>query len=154
MTDQTTESISNIVQRFAARPEMLVQILQAVVQTHGWISEDTKKQLASDLNLSRADVHGVVEYYHDFRTEKPGKHIVKICQAEACQAMGSRALTSHAQASLGAEMHSTNDAITLEPVYCLGNCACAPAIMIDGKTHGRVNAGRFDELIGVLKEAD
>ena len=145
MTDQTTESISNIVQRFAARPEMLVQILQAVVQTHGWISEDTKKQLASDLNLSRADVHGVVEYYHDFRTEPPERHIVKICQAEACQAMGSRELTQHATAAVAGDT-------TVEPVYCLGNCACAPAVMVNGKTIGRVDSSRFDALVAELRE--
>jgi formate dehydrogenase subunit gamma len=145
MTDQTTESISNIVQRFDARPEMLVQILQAIVQAHGWISEDTKKQLASDLNLSRADVHGVVEYYHDFRTKKPGKHIVRICQAEACQAMGSRQLTAHAKAAVDGDT-------TIEPVYCLGNCACAPAVMVNGKTIGRVDNGRFDALVAALRE--
>jgi len=147
------DAITAIVEQFGAKPEMLVQILQAIVMRHGWVSEDAIRQLADELNLSRADVHGVVSYYHDFRTEQPGQHIVKICQAEACQAMGSRALTSHAQTSLGAEMHSTNDAVTLEPVYCLGNCACAPAIMIDGKTHGRVSTGRFDELVGAMKVA-
>ena len=147
------DALTAIVEQFGARPEMLVQILQAIVMRHGWVSEDAIRQLAGELNLSRADVYGVVSYYHDFRTEQPGQHIVKICQAEACQAMGSRELASHAQASLGAEMHGTNDAVTLEPVYCLGNCACAPAIMIDGKTHGRVSAGRFDELVGTMKEA-
>lgn len=147
------EAITAAVNEFGARPEMLVQILQAIVMRHGWVSEAAVRQLADELNLSRADVHGVVSYYHDFRTEPPGRHIVKICQAEACQAMGSRALTDHAQASLGTNLHGTFDDVTLEPVYCLGNCACAPAVMIDGKTHGRVTAGRFDELVGTVKEA-
>lgn len=146
MTDQNNESISKIVQYFDGKPEMLVQILQSIVQTHGWVSEDTIRQLANELNLSRADVHGVVEYYHDFRTEKPGKHIVKICQAEACQAMGSRELTAHAKDAIGSS-------VTLEPVYCLGNCACAPAVMMNGKTHGRVSADRFDTLLSSLQEA-
>ena len=146
-------AVTAIVEQFGARPEMLVQILQAIVMRHGWVSEDAIRQLADELNLSRADVYGVVSYYHDFRTEQPGQHIVKICQAEACQAMGSRELTSYAQAALGAEMHGTSDAVTLEPVYCLGNCACAPAIMIDGKTHGRISAGRFDALVGAMKAA-
>jgi formate dehydrogenase subunit gamma len=145
MTDQTNESISKIVQHYDGKPELLVQILQEVVQAHGWVSEATTRQLADELNLSRADVHGVVEYYHDFRTEKPGKYIVKICQAEACQAMGSRELTAHARDTIDSD-------VTLEPVYCLGNCACAPAIMMDGKTHGRVNAGRFDTLLSSLRE--
>ena len=145
MTDQTPESITRIVQGFDAKPEMLVQILQSIVQTHGWVAEDTIRQLATELNLSRADVHGVVEYYHDFRTEKPGKHIVKICQAEACQAMGSRELTAYA--------HGTVDAdTTVEAVYCLGNCACAPAVMVNGKTIGRVDADRFDALVSGLRE--
>lgn len=142
---------SKIVARFDAKPELLIQILHGVVERFGYVPEAAVRQLANELNLSRADVHGVVSYYHDFRTEPPGKHIVKICQAEACQAMGSRDLTSYAEAALGITMHSTSDDITLEPVYCLGNCACSPAVMIDGRTHGRVSNKRFDELIGDLE---
>ena len=126
---------------------MLVQILQSIVRAHGWVSEDTIRQLAGDLNLSRADVHGVVEYYHDFRTSRPGTNIVKIRQAEACQAMGSRELTQHANAAV-------DDDTTIEPVYCLGNCACAPAVMVNGKTIGRVDAARFDALVSAMREAD
>ncbi len=147
------ETTREIVREFGARPENLVQILQAIVMRHGWIPEDTIPQIAAALNLSRADVYGVVHYYHDFRTEAPGKHIVKICQAEACQAMGSRALTAHACQSLGTEMHDTAGGVTLEPVYCLGNCACAPAVMVDNKTHGRVDAARFDSLVAGLRES-
>ena len=139
---------TELIAGFEARPEMLVQILHAFVARFGYISDDAIRQLATELNLSRADVHGVVSYYHDFRTEPPGKHIVRICQAEACQAMGSRELTMHARDTLGVDMHGTSDDVTLEPVYCLGNCACAPAVMIDGRTFGRVDALRFDELIG------
>ena len=146
------ESTSEIVREFGAKPELLVQILQTIVMRHGWIPEDRIPQLAQELNLSRADVYGVVHYYHDFRTEPPGKHIVKICQAEACQAMGSRTLTEHAHESLGAGMHETADDVTVEPVYCLGNCACAPAVMIDNKTHGRVDVARFDSLVADLRE--
>lgn len=146
------ETTGEYVRQYGAKAEMLVQILQAIVMRHGWIPEETIRQLADELNLSRADVHGVVNFYHDFRTEPPGDHVVKICQAEACQAMGSRELTDHARQSLGTDMHETNEDVTLEPVYCLGNCACAPAVMIDGKTHGRVTTGRFDELVTGLKE--
>ena len=145
------ETASELVRQFGARAEMLVQILQAIVIRYGWVPDETIRQLADELNLSRAEVYGVVNYYHDFRTEPPGKHIVKICQAEACQAMGSRALTDHARESLGVAMHETRDDITLEPVYCLGNCACAPAVMIDGKTHGRVTPSRLNELVGAIK---
>lgn len=145
---------SKIVARFDAKPELLIQILRGVVERFGYVPEAAVRQLADELNLSRADVHGVVSYYHDFRTEPPGKHIVKICQAEACQAMGSRELTSHAEGTLGITMRSTTDDITLEPVYCLGNCACSPAVMIDGRTYGRVSNKRFDELVGSLEAGD
>lgn len=148
------QTTSEIVAKFGGRPEMLVQILQAVVMRFGWIPEETIRQLASELNLSRADVHGVVEYYHDFRTEEPGKHIVKICQAEACQAMGSRALTTHAEKTLAMRLNDTANDVTLEPVYCLGNCACSPAVMIDGKTYGRVDARRFDALLDSMRGKD
>ena len=144
------DEASEIIAGFENRPEMLVQILAQIVERFGYVSEDGIRQLADELNLSRADVHGVVSYYHDFRTAPPGRHVVKVCQAEACQAMGSRALTDHVQGALGIELNSTADDVTLEPVYCLGNCACAPAVMIDGRTYGRVDAERFDELLGAL----
>ncbi len=144
---------SEIINNLGARPEMLVQILRAFMDRFGWIRNDAVRQLAKELNLSRADVHGVVSYYHDFRTSPTGKHVVKICEAEACQSMGSRALTDHACESLGASLHETSDDVTLEPVYCLGNCACAPAVMVNGKTYGRVDQDRFDALIGAMKES-
>lgn len=152
--DYDADTASEVIAGFGNRPEMLVQILATLVDRFGYVSEDGIRQLAEALNLSRADVHGVVTYYHDFRTTPPGRHIVKVCQAEACQAMGSRALTDHVQGALGVELHGTADDVTLEPVYCLGNCACAPAVMIDGRTYGRVDAERFDELLGALSEGD
>jgi formate dehydrogenase subunit gamma len=145
-----SQTASEIIASFDARAEMLVQVLHAFMERFAWISEDAIRQLATELNLSRAEVHGVVSYYHDFRTTPPGKHIVKVCAAEACQAMGSRELSDHAQRSLGVDMHSSNADVTLEPVYCLGNCACSPAIMVDGKTYGRVNADRFDAIVASL----
>jgi len=145
------QTATEIIQDFEARAEMLVQILHEFVARFGWISEAAIRQLAEELNISRAEVHGVVSYYHDFRTEAPGKHIVKICEAEACQAMGSRDLSAHAQESLGVEMRSSNVDVTLEPVYCLGNCACSPAIMVDGKTYGRVTKDRFDAIVSSLE---
>ncbi len=148
------EAASEIIASFEAKPEMLVQILHRVVERFGYVSEPAIRQLATELNLSRADVHGVVSYYHDFRTTPAGKHIVRICQAEACQAMGSRALTRHAEMSLGVNMHQTENDVTLEPVYCLGNCACSPAVMIDGHTYGRVDENRFDELVGSMRGDD
>lgn len=147
------DATSNIVRQFRAKPEQLVQILATIVARYGWIPQETILQLAAELNLSRADVYGVVNYYHDFRTEPPGRHIVKICQAEACQSMGSRALTAHARATLQADLNATHNDVTLEPVYCLGNCACAPAIMINGRTHGRVDTDRFDQLVDAMRDS-
>jgi formate dehydrogenase subunit gamma len=146
---------TEIINQFGAAPEMLVQVLHAFVQRYGYISEEAIKQIANELNLSRADVHGVVSFYHDFRTTPPGDHIVKICQAEACQAMGSRALTAHAEEKLGIEMHGTtgDGSLSLEPVYCLGNCACSPAVMIDEKVYGRVSSSDLDGLIDACGES-
>lgn len=148
MTEQAIDSkaVDALVQQFDARPEMLVQILVAIVKQHGWVSPAVIRQLADALNLSRAEVHGVVEYYHDFRTRPPGRHIVKVCQAEACQSMGSHALVEHA--------HSRADDDTMiEAVYCLGNCACGPAVMVDDRAYGRVDAERFDAILAAAREA-
>ncbi len=152
--DYNKETASKIIAGFDNRPEMLVQVLHAFMDRFGWISSDAIRQLAEELNVSRADVHGVVSYYHDFRTSPTGKHVVKICAAEACQAMGSRDLSEHAKKSLGLDMHESNDNVTLEPIYCLGNCACSPAIMVDGKTFGRVSAKRFDEIVAAMDGMD
>ena len=140
---------TEIINQFGATPEMLVQVLHAFVQRYGFISEEAIRQIATELNLSRAEVHGVVSFYHDFRTTPPGEHVVKICQAEACQAMGSRDLTAPAEEKLGVELQGTTDdgKVSLEPVYCLGNCACSPAIMIDQKVYGRVSAAKLDDLL-------
>ena len=145
---------SELISELGASPEMLVQILNAFVERFSYISDKAIRHIADELNLSRADVHGVVSFYHDHRTEPPGKRMVKICQAESCQAMGSNALTAHAETALGVSMHETSDdgAVTLEPVYCLGNCACSPAVMIDNRVYGRVDAQRFDDLIAEIED--
>jgi formate dehydrogenase subunit gamma len=140
---------SEIIARHGTRPELLVQILHEFVERFAWIPEAAIRQLAHELNLSRADVHGVVSFYHDFRTSPPGRRVIKVCQAEACQAMGSRDLAAHAESVLGMKMHESSDELTLEPVYCLGNCACSPSIMVDGEVFGRVDRQRFDEIIAV-----
>ncbi len=141
---------TEIINNFGAAPEMLVQILVAFVERYSYISEEAIRQIAEELNLSRAEVHGVVSFYHDFRTQPPGKRIIKICQAESCQAMGSRELTSHAEKRLGVNLSQTTDdgEVTLEPVYCLGNCACSPAVMIDEQVYGRVDARKLDSILG------
>jgi len=140
---------SELIERFDARPEMLLQILHAFAERFTHICEESILKLAAELNLSRAEVHGVVSFYHDFRREPAGKRVVRICQAEACQSMGSRELTAHAEKTLGIGLNATtaDGETTLEPVYCLGNCACSPAMMVDGRVYGRVNNERFDTIL-------
>lgn len=122
-------------------------ILHAVQAEFGYVPQAALPIIALALNLSRAEVHGVMSFYHDFREEPAGRHIVKLCRAVACQAMGGDALADHARARLGVDWHGTTPGgVTLEPVFCLGLCACAPAALVDGRVVGRVNAARFDEL--------
>jgi formate dehydrogenase subunit gamma len=115
----------------------------------GFIPAAAVPVLAEELNLSRAEVHGVVTFYHYFRHHAPGRQILRVCQAEACQSMGAEALTHHVKQRLGVDFHETtpDGEFTLEPVYCLGNCACSPAVMKDEELCGRVTPQRFDELL-------
>lgn len=133
-------------------PGALLPILHAVQDALGYIPPEAVPKIAQGLNLTRAEVHGVVSFYHFFRTEPAGRHIVYLCRAEACQAMGARDLATHAKRSLGVDFHETSadGSITLEPVYCLGNCACAPSLLVDGQLHGRVDAAAFDAVIDAL----
>ena len=148
-TKHDTGIASEIINQFGAKPELLIQVLHAFLERYGYISEEAIRQIAEELNLSRAEVHGVVSFYHDFRTTPPGKHTLKICQAESCQAMGSRELTEQAEGKLGVKMNSTTEdgQVSLEPVYCLGLCACSPAVMVDNKVHSRVDAAKLDGII-------
>jgi formate dehydrogenase subunit gamma len=111
--------------------------------------------ISSALSLSVAEVHGVVTFYHHFRSHKPGRHILQVCRAESCQALGSEALETHIKNKLGIDFHETTSdgTITLEPIYCLGNCACSPAVMIDEAVYGRVDSKKIDQLISDLKRA-
>ncbi len=148
-----TETAQTIIADHADEPGGLLEALHALRAHFGHIDKAAIAPLAEAFNLSRAEVYGVVSFYHDFRDAPPGRHLVRICQAEACQAMGARALTAHAKQMLGLEFGETNalEHVTLEPVYCLGNCAAAPAVMIDETVHGRVDAGRFDALIAACR---
>jgi formate dehydrogenase subunit gamma len=134
-------------------PGALLPILHAVQEAIGFVPPDAVALIAKQLNLSRAEVHGVVTFYHYFRTQRGGRHVVHLCRAEACQALGAQALERHAKRSLGIDFHATSadGAITLEPVYCLGNCALGPSLMIDDELKGRVSAQRFDELMAALR---
>jgi len=127
----------------------LLPILHAVQSEFGHIPQEALPRIADRLNISKAEVHGVVSFYHDFRTERAGRHVVKICRAEACKSMGVEALVAAAEERLGIEMHETSrdGAVTLEPVYCLGLCACAPAAMVDGRLVGRLDARKLDAIL-------
>lgn len=141
--------IAPIIDKLGQQPGPLLLVLHAIQDRLGYIPPEAVPIVAQGLNLSRAEVHGVVTFYHYFRQTPPGKHVVQLCRAEACQAMNATHLEAHAKARLGIDYHqtTTDGSFSLEPVYCLGNCACSPAVMIDGKLHGRVSAQRFDELI-------
>jgi formate dehydrogenase subunit gamma len=142
---------AEIIHRFDAKPEMLVQILHAFVERYTFISDEAIRQIAEAVNLSRAEVHGVVSFYHDFRTKPVGRRVIKICQAESCQAMGSRELTAHAEKITGLALGETSDdgELTIEPVYCLGNCACSPAVIDGERVHGRVDGQAFERILGM-----
>lgn len=124
-------------------------ILHAVQEAFGFVPELVVPMIAENLNLSRAEVHGVVTFYHDFRREPAGRHVIKLCAAEACQSMGADRLTRYAEERLGIEMGETSPdgRVTLEPIYCLGLCACAPSAMIDGRLVGRLDEETIDELV-------
>src|SRR5437588_742592 len=126
-----------------------LEVLHAIQAALGFVPEGAVPLVAEGLNLSRAEVHGVVSFYHYFRHARPGAHLVSLCQAESCQSMGAQALATHARRRLGIDFHQTtaDGRFSLEPVYCLGNCACSPAVMIDGRLHGRVTPERFDALV-------
>jgi formate dehydrogenase subunit gamma len=138
------------------RPDELLEIFHAVQAEFGFIPGPALPVIANALNLSRAEVYGVLTFYHDFRQSPPGRHLVKICRAEACQAMHTEELCRHAEKQLGAAFGETSadGAFTLQAVYCLGNCALSPAMMIDGDLFGCVDKKRFDAIISDLdKEA-
>jgi formate dehydrogenase subunit gamma len=152
MSDSLEKNINEIVDGLYLMEGALLPILHAVQDKLGCIPASTVPILSRRLNLSRAEIHGVISFYHDFRTEPGGTHTVQICRAEACQAMGSRALESHAKLALGVNFGGTTEdgRVTLEPVYCLGNCACAPSVRVDDHVYARVDNQRFDQLISAL----
>ncbi|MDF2998027.1 MAG: dehydrogenase (ubiquinone) 24 kDa subunit [Xanthobacteraceae bacterium] len=127
----------------------LMPMLHAVQETFGHVPEAVVPILAETLNISRAEVHGVVTFYHDFRHEPAGRHVLKLCRAEACQAAGGDALAEHVEARLGCHLGETtaDGRVTIEPIYCLGLCATAPSAMLDGRIVARLNERRLDALI-------
>lgn len=151
--DASAAVIAALIAKHQQQPGALLPLLHAIQDTVGYIPESCYSAISKALSLSVAEVHGVVTFYHHFRTHKPGRHVMQICRAESCQAMGSEALEAHAKQCLGIDYHETtaDGAITLEPVYCLGNCALSPSVMIDEEVYGRVSPAALDTLIAEAK---
>jgi len=149
------QTLDEIVTEHSGQIGALMPILHSVQERLGYVPEAAIPILATKLNLSRAEVHGVVHFYHDFRSELPGKHVIQVCRAEACQAMGSVALEQHIKHTLGIDYGQTSadGQFSLQPVYCLGNCACTPTVRIDEQIHARVTPKRFEQLLQSLLEA-
>jgi formate dehydrogenase subunit gamma len=153
LTDAERAAVVGVCAQLKPMAGALMPILHGIQAALGYVPEGAVPLVASELNISRADVHGVLTFYHYFRTEPPGRHVVHLCRAEACQSVGAVALEAHAKKSLGIDFHQTTSdgAISLEPVYCLGNCSLGPSIMVDKQLQGRVSPKRFDELMSEAK---
>jgi len=151
MTNNTADAAQRTIRRVLdaqrQQPGALLPILHAIQDELGHVPPAAVAEIAEALNLSRAEVHGVISYYHHFRSEAPKGPVVQVCRAEACQARGGEALWAHACSK------AAGAAVTLEPVYCLGLCATAPAMSIDDKPYARVGVSKFDHLLAQLKEA-
>lgn len=146
---EIVSAVTPIIERWRHEEGPLLPILNGIQRELGYVPREVLPVIADALNLSRAEVYGVVSFYHDYREKPAGRHVLKLCRAEACQSMGAEGLAAHAKKRLGVDFHQTtaDGKFTLEPVFCLGNCACSPAAMIDGELYGRVTPERFDELV-------
>lgn len=141
-------TIESIIAAHRDLPGALLPVLHEIQHLLGYIPPDSVPLIAKELNLSRAEVHGVISYYAHFRQTPPGRHVVRVCCAEACQAVGGEALAEHARTRLA------GSDVTLEPVYCLGLCACGPSLQVDESTlHAQVTPEKFDALIAALEAA-
>jgi formate dehydrogenase subunit gamma len=131
----------------------LLPILHGLQEEFGYVPQESLPVIAEALNISRAEVHGVVTFYHDYRAHPAGRHVLKLCRAEACQSMGGDAIAAQIQQMLGIGFHETakDGSVTLEPVYCLGLCACAPSAMLDGEVIGRLDADKLDDIVAAVR---
>lgn len=147
-TAELEETLTEIVAGWSGREAPLLPILNEVQARFGHVPAGTAEIVGRLLNLSRAEVHGVISFYHDFREQPAGRHMLRVCRAEACQSAGGRALADRLRDLLGIDWHETtpDGSVTLEPVYCLGLCACAPAAMLDGAVRGRLDDAAADEI--------
>jgi formate dehydrogenase subunit gamma len=142
-----------IVQELKGLEGPLLPILHGIQEEFGHVPQDALPVIADALNISRAEVHGVVTFYHDYRSRPAGRHVLKLCQAEACQSMGSDAIAAKLKQLLDIGFHETarDGSVTLEPVYCLGLCACAPSAMLDGEVIGRLDDEKLDEIVAEVR---
>jgi len=153
VNEQQLPVVTDVISGLKHKPGALLPILHEIQNRLGFIPAESVPLIAEALNQSRADIHGVISFYHQFRTTAPGRHTVEVCRAEACQAMGARQLEAHAKTTLGVGYHGTtsDQNTTQEEVYCLGNCACSPSIRINDEIVGRVTPEKFDQLIDELR---
>jgi formate dehydrogenase subunit gamma len=148
-TEKVARVVTGAVSKYANCPGGLMPLLHEITASLGYIPKENVADIARGLGLSRAEVHGVISFYHDFHDHPRGRTTVQVCRAEACQAMGSRELETHVKQRLGIDYGETtpDGRFSLEPVYCLGNCACSPSIRIGDDIHARVDSDRFDEIL-------
>jgi len=151
--DWQLELAVKLLDSFDIDEHTLIDVLQSFQDRFGYIDKTLIPLLAKFFNVSSTEVQGVMSFYHDFRTTKPASYVLKICQAESCQSMGSRKLTAELKATLDIDFHETNAAadITLEPVYCLGNCSCSPNLMINSKIISRLTSEKLQQLLQDIK---
>jgi formate dehydrogenase subunit gamma len=150
--EQGLQQIATIIEQHQTTLGAMLPILHAIQDELSFIPSNALPLIAKALNVSRAEVHGVISFYHHFRTKQPGTHIIEVCRGESCQAMGSRALEQSIKQFLAIDYHQTskNRQYTLEPVYCLGNCACSPAIRIGDDIHGELDQHKFKKILESL----
>lgn len=151
-TNIANPKIQEVIASLKDKPGALLPILHGIQANLGYVPADLVPAIAGALNLSRAEVHGVISFYHYFRDTPPGKKTIHLCRAESCQAMGSAKLEAHVKNKLGIDYHETTQdgSFSLEPVYCLGLCACSPSMQIGDEVYGRVSAESFDSTIETL----
>ena len=154
-TQWSAGEAAGVIARHADVRGPLLPVLHALQEEFGYVDPEAVPLVAKALNLSRADVHGVLTFYSDFRTSPPGRRTVGVCRGEACQSVGGRALAEHATSSLGVPMGATtpDGEVTLDQVFCLGLCSVAPAVIVDGRVVGRVDDAAFDELVSSYARA-
>lgn len=150
---ETAARAARIIEELRGLEGPLLPILHGLQEEFGHVPAETLPAIAEALNLSRAEVHGVVSFYHDFRRAPAGRHVLRLCRAEACQSMGAEAIAQEVRRVLGVDFHETaaDGSVTLEPVYCLGLCACAPSAMLDGEPIGRLDAGTVAEIAAEVR---